>query len=126
MCEKIFIPINIIIAIRKMQETTDGSGGLFLDICWIVPVFLDRFLDTIQIRKTKGEGTMKDWGIHLFAWRMTREERMLDGELRPLRRELARAGLNEKRLRAMDPDDRVAALERASLNPYDFLFLAFA
>ena len=68
-----------------MQETTDGSGGLFLDICWIVPVFLDRFLDTIQIRKTKGEGTMKDWGIHLFAWRMTREERMLDGELRPLR-----------------------------------------
>lgn len=22
-----------------MQETTDGSGGLFLDICWIVPVF---------------------------------------------------------------------------------------
>lgn len=69
---------------------------------------------------------MKDWGIHLFAWRMTREERMLDGELRPLRRELARAGLDEKRLRAMDPDDRVEALERASLNPYDFLFLAFA
>ena len=69
---------------------------------------------------------MKDWGIHLFAWRMTREERMLDGELRPLRRELARADLDEKRLRAMDPDDRVAALERASLNPYDFLFLAFA
>jgi len=38
---------------------------------------------------------------------------------------LARAGLDEKTLRRMDPDDRVAALEGAGLDPYDYIFLAY-
>lgn len=41
-----------------------------------------------------------------------------------LREELASAGLDEDALRKMDPDDRVAALEQASLDPYDFIYLA--
>ncbi len=60
----------------------------------------------------------------LFAGRRTREERMLEAELRPLRRKLARAGLKEAALRTMNPDDRVAALEGARLDPYDFLYLS--
>ena len=38
---------------------------------------------------------------------------------------LARAGLDEKSLRRMDPDERVAALEGAGLDPYDYIFLAY-
>lgn len=38
---------------------------------------------------------------------------------------LRAAGLDEQQLRAMAPDDRVAALERAGLDPYDFIFLAY-
>lgn len=38
---------------------------------------------------------------------------------------LARAGLDEKTLRRMDPDDRVAALEGAGLDPYDYIYLAY-
>ena len=38
---------------------------------------------------------------------------------------LARAGLDEKSLRRMDPDDRVAALEKAGLDPYDYIYLAY-
>ena len=34
------------------------------------------------------------------------------------------AGLSEEELRKMDPDDRVAALEQANLDPYDFIYLA--
>ena len=34
------------------------------------------------------------------------------------------AGLNEEKLRQMDPDDRVAALEGAGLDPYDYIYLA--
>jgi len=45
-------------------------------------------------------------------------------EYEPLRRALRRAGLNEKKLRRMDPDDRVAALEQARLDPYDYIYLA--
>ena len=37
---------------------------------------------------------------------------------------LRHAGLNEHQLRAMDPDARVAALEKARLDPYDYIFLA--
>ena len=32
--------------------------------------------------------------------------------------------LSEEELRKMDPDDRVAALEQANLDPYDFIYLA--
>lgn len=38
---------------------------------------------------------------------------------------LTRAGLDEKTLRRMDPDDRVAALEGAGLDPYDYIYLAY-
>ena len=34
------------------------------------------------------------------------------------------AGLSEEELRKMDPDERVAALEQANLDPYDFIYLA--
>lgn len=38
---------------------------------------------------------------------------------------LRAAGLDEQQLRAMAPDDRVEALERVGLDPYDFIFLAY-
>ncbi len=38
---------------------------------------------------------------------------------------LRRLGLDEKTLRRMDPDDRVAVLERANLDPYDYIYLAY-
>ena len=38
---------------------------------------------------------------------------------------LRAVGLDEQQLRAMAPDDRVEALERAGLDPYDFIFLAY-
>ena len=37
---------------------------------------------------------------------------------------LRMAGLDEETLRRMDPDDRVAALERANLDPYDYIYLS--
>lgn len=52
------------------------------------------------------------------------EEQALDAEYEPVREELVLAGLNEEELRNMDPDDRVAALERAKLDPYDYIYLA--
>ncbi len=47
--------------------------------------------------------------------------RFFPGEGAP---ELRRAGLREETLRRMDPDERVAALERAGLDPYDYIYLA--
>ena len=47
-----------------------------------------------------------------------------DAEYEPFRDQLSLAGLNEEELRKMDPDDRVAALEQANLDPYDFIYLA--
>ncbi len=38
---------------------------------------------------------------------------------------LRRAGLDEQVLRIMDPDDRVAALEQAHLDPYDYIYLCY-
>lgn len=38
---------------------------------------------------------------------------------------LRMAGLDEETLRRMSPDDRVAALERANLDPYDYIYLAY-
>ena len=52
------------------------------------------------------------------------EDRAMDAEYEPFREELSLAGLNEAELRKMDPDDRVAALERAQLDPYDYIYLA--
>lgn len=45
-------------------------------------------------------------------------------EYLPQRTRLCRAGLSEQHLRQMSPDDRVAILEAASLDPYDYIFLA--
>jgi len=57
-------------------------------------------------------------------FRESREELVLDAEYEPLRKELRQAGLNEEQLRQMDPDDRVALLEQAELDPYDYIYLA--
>ncbi len=48
----------------------------------------------------------------------------LDAEYAPYRQELSLVGLDEQALRDMDPDDRVAALEQARLDPYDYIYLA--
>ncbi len=52
------------------------------------------------------------------------EEQILDAEYEPYREELSLAGLSEEQLRQMEPDDRVAALEQAHLDPYDYIYLA--
>ena len=48
----------------------------------------------------------------------------MDAEYIPLREELRQVGLDEEQLRQMDPDERVAALEQAQLDPYDYIYLA--
>ena len=52
------------------------------------------------------------------------EEVILDAAYEPCREELSLAGLDEEELRRMDPDDRVAVLEGANLDPYDYIYLA--
>ena len=52
------------------------------------------------------------------------EDRAVDAEYEPFRHELSLAGLSEEALRNMDPDDRVALLEQARLDPYDYIYLA--
>ena len=47
-----------------------------------------------------------------------------DAEYEPYRKELRLSGLSETKLRKMDPDARVAALENAHLDPYDYIYLA--
>ena len=42
----------------------------------------------------------------------------------PQSQNLRSAGLEEEALRRMDPDERVAVLENASLDPYDYIYLA--
>ena len=58
----------------------------------------------------------------LLYW--NEEKEALDAEYEPSRDQLSLAGLSEEELRKMDPDDRVAALEQANLDPYDFIYLA--
>ena len=48
----------------------------------------------------------------------------MDAEYEPCREELRLAGLREEDLRQMNPDERVAALEQANLDPYDYIYLA--
>ena len=48
----------------------------------------------------------------------------VDAEYVTCREELRLAGLSEELLRSMDPDDRVALLEQARLDPYDYIYLA--
>lgn len=52
------------------------------------------------------------------------EEVPMDAEYELLRDELSQAGLSEEALRQMDPDERVAALEQALLDPYDYIYLS--
>lgn len=47
-----------------------------------------------------------------------------DARYRSCRDELRRAGLSERKLRKMEPDDRVRVLEQAKLDPYDYIYLA--
>ena len=58
---------------------------------------------------------------HLFC---CPEELVQDAEYEPYQDELSLAGLSEEILRSMDPDARVAALEQAKLDPYDYIYLA--
>ena len=54
-----------------------------------------------------------------MAWRIfgkSEEDKAFNAAHQPLREELASAGLDEETLRKMDPDDRVAALEKARLD----------
>ena len=58
-------------------------------------------------------------------WRKSENpEKMLTLQLRRQRLQLRRAGLQEGTLRKMKPDERVAVLEQARLDPYDFIYLA--
>jgi len=57
----------------------------------------------------------------LFHWLFFRQE----SEHYHQREGLRAAGLSEQKLRAMDPDERVEALERANLDPYDYIYLAY-
>ena len=59
---------------------------------------------------------------NLLHW--NEEEEVLDAEYEPFRDQLSLAGLREEELWNMDPDDRVAALEQANVDPYDFIYLA--
>ena len=65
---------------------------------------------------------MLQYWIDLFFG--SAEDVALDGEFEPVREELDQAGLDEEELRQMDPDDRVAVLEAAELDPYDYIYLA--
>lgn len=51
-------------------------------------------------------------------------DRPLDAECETFQDELSLAGLDEGELRKMDPEKRVAALEQARLDPYDYIYLA--
>ena len=67
--------------------------------------------------------------IHMFRNLMynqalPEEDWAMDADFEPCREELVLAGLDEEELRNMDPDDRVAALEQAHLDPYDYIYLA--
>ena len=61
--------------------------------------------------------------MRLFCW-MFKRAMAVDAAFETLDG-LARAGLDEKTLRRLDPDDRVAALEGAGLDPYDYIYLAY-
>ena len=62
--------------------------------------------------------------LNLSAERYAAAYARLEAEYAPLRNKLRSAGLDESLLRQMDPDDRVAMLERAKLDPYDYIYLA--
>ena len=48
----------------------------------------------------------------------------VDAEYEVFRDEPIIAGIPESQLRKMDPDERVAFLEKAKLDPYDYIYLS--
>ena len=62
--------------------------------------------------------------LRLFRADILTGEGVTDARFTSVNPELAVAGLDEETLRRMDPDDRVAALEEANLDPYDYIYLA--
>lgn len=63
-------------------------------------------------------------GFFRELFHMNPEELVPDAEYEPYREELDQAGLSEELLRRLDPDERVAVLEKADLDPYDYIYLA--
>lgn len=61
--------------------------------------------------------------MRLLHWILKRVGAERSGDKKP--GNLRKAGLDEKTLRRMSPDDRVAALEEAGLDPYDYIYLAY-
>lgn len=55
---------------------------------------------------------------------LRQKAKIADAESTPAQKALMLAGLSEENLRKMDPDDRVAVLEQAQLDPYDYIYLA--
>ena len=62
--------------------------------------------------------------FRLFRADILTGEAVPDARFTRVNPELVVAGLDEETLRRMDPDDRVAALEEANLDPYDYIYLA--
>lgn len=61
--------------------------------------------------------------MKLLHWILKRVGAERSGDKEPVN--LRKVGLDEGKLRRMDPDDRVAALEGAGLDPYDYIYLAY-
>ena len=60
--------------------------------------------------------------MQVFRWLLKRVG--AKDQSRDLAMGLRMAGLDEETLRRMEPDDRVAALEGANLDPYDYIYLS--
>jgi hypothetical protein len=70
------------------------------------------------VRKQRQE----EYTMRLLHWILKRVGAAGRGNNQP--EALRMAGLDENTLRRMDPDARVAALEQANLDPYDYIYLA--
>ena len=64
------------------------------------------------------------FGLFWNLLRWNDDEEAMEAEYEPFEKQLHAVGLSAGKLRKMDPDDRVAALEKAQLDPYDFIYLA--
>ena len=78
----------------------------------------------IMEAETRTGGSDDDYQILGRFAPLERGGRSAGRGVRTLRDQLSLAGLSEEELRKMDPDDRMAALEQANLDPYDFIYLA--
>ena len=70
--------------------------------------------------KSEYSGVFGDYSSYSAEY----DELTEDAEYEPVRDALSLAGLDERKQRRMKPDDRMAALERAKLDPYDYIYLA--